>query len=167
MDKELRFEVKLTAKELWRFSMYHSNGGMMGIVNILFTVAALFLIITRWSVVGAGYRLLLVVCILMFTVFQPALLYSKARKQAKTPAVAQPMTLVFHDAGLRVEQNGQQVEFTWDQMGRLDKTPSLIVLYMDRVHAYLLPIMALGDQETEFYEMVKAHLPKERLRHIK
>ena len=38
----------------------------------------------------------------------------------------------------------------------------MVVLYMDRVHAYLLPNKVLGDQKEEFFEMVKAHLPRER-----
>ena len=47
-------------------------------------------------------------------------------------------------------------------MGRMDKKWSMTVLYMDRVHAYLLPKKVLGDQEEKFFAMAKEHLPKER-----
>lgn len=166
MKKELCFEVKLGVKDLWQFSMYHANAGMLGIVNLLFTLAALFLIVTRWGMLTVPYRALLVVCALMFTVWQPLLLYNKARKQAKSTAVKEPMMLVFGEEGLQVEQNGQEALFAWDQMGRLDKMPTMVILYMDRVHAYLLPKSVMGNQEEEFYEMVRAYLPKERRRRI-
>ena len=166
MEKELQFEVKLGVKDLWQFSMYHANAGMLGIVNLLFTLAALFLIVTRWGTLTVPYRLLLVVCALMFTVWQPLLLYNKARKQAKSPAVKEPMSLTFGEEGLKVSQNGQEVEFAWEQMGRLDKMPTMVILYMDRVHAYLLPKSVMGAQEEPFYEVVRAHLPKERRRRI-
>lgn len=162
MKKEMKFEVKLTAKELWQFSMYHANAGFTGLFNLIFTVAALFLLVFRWGELTAAYRLLLVGCVLIFTVLQPLLLYGKVRKQAKTPVMAEPMYLTFREEGLEVEQNGQNAVFTWEQMGRMDKKPTMSVLYMDRVHAYLLPKAVLGEQETEFYEMVKTHLPKER-----
>ena len=29
------FTVKLTAKDLWKFSLYHSNKGMLGIFNVI------------------------------------------------------------------------------------------------------------------------------------
>lgn len=166
MEKELRFEVKLGVKELWQFSMYHANAGMLGMVNVLFTLAALFLIVTRWGSLTVPYRLLLVVCALMFTVWQPLLLYNKARKQAKAPAVKEPMILTFGEEGLKVEQNEQEAVFTWEQMGRLDRMPTMVILYMDRVHAYLLPKSVMGAQEETFYELVRARLSKERRRRI-
>lgn len=166
MDKGLCFEVRLGVKDLWQFSMYHANAGMLGIVNLLFTLAAVFLIVTRWGILTMPYRALLVVCALMFTVWQPLLLYNKARKQAKFSAVKEPMMLAFGEEGLKVEQNGQEALFTWDQMGRLDKMPTMVILYMDRVHAYLLPKSVMGDREEAFYELVRAYLPKERRRRI-
>ena len=162
MEKEMRFEVKLTAKELWQFSMYHANAGFTGLFNLIFTAAALFLLVFRWGELTVAYRLLLVGCVMIFTVLQPLLLYGKVRRQAKIPAMAEPMYLTFREEVLQVEQNGQDALFTWEQMGRLDRKPTMAVLYMDRVHAYLLPKAVLGEQEPAFYEMAKAHLPKER-----
>ena len=162
MTKEMRFEVRLTAKELWQFSMYHANAGAAGMFNLIFTAAALFLLVFRWGMLTAAYRLLMFGCVLIFTVLQPMLLYGKVRRQAKTPAIAEPMYLTFKEEGLLVEQSGQEALFTWEQMGRMDKKPTMIVLYMDRVHAYLLPKKVLGERQEEFFEMVNAYLPRER-----
>lgn len=162
MKKEMRFEVRLTARELWQFSMYHANAGAAGLFNLIFTVAALFLLIFRWGMLTNAYRLLLFGCVLIFTVLQPMLLYGKVRRQAKTPAMTKPMYLTFKEEGLLVEQSEQEALFAWDQMGRMDRKPTMVVLYMDRVHAYLLPNKVLGERKEEFFEMVKAHLPRER-----
>lgn len=166
MEKELRFHVELSTKDLWQFSMYHSNSGMLGWFNVIFTVTALFLLITRWGHLTVAYRLLLVVCVLLFTVWQPALLYYKVRRQSKKTTSMQPMDLVFYGKGLKVCQGKQSAKFAWEQMARIDKKASMVILYMDRVHAYLLPKSVMGDQEESFYEMVRAHLPKERRRRI-
>ena len=164
--KRMEFTVQLSARELWMFSLYHANGGLLGIFNLLFTAAALFLLITKWGSVTTMYRVLLIVCVLLFTVWQPLLLYNKARKQAKSPSVKNPMILSFGEEGLWVSQNGQEAGFLWDQMGRMDKAWGLTVLYMDRVHAYLLPNRVLGEDAEAFYEMVRKHLLKERRRRI-
>ena len=91
MKKEMKFEVKLTAKELWQFSMYHANAGFTGLFNLIFTAAALFLLVFRWGELTMAYRFLLVGCVLIFTFLQPLLLYGKVRKQAKTPVMGEPM----------------------------------------------------------------------------
>lgn len=158
-----RFEVNLGAKELWQFSMYHSMSGMKGVFNLLFTLAALYVLIVRFDVLTAAYKLLLVGCILIFTVWQPLLLYWKARKQAKLPAISQPMILSFGEQGFKVEQNGQQAEFTWEQIGRMDGFSSMIVIYMDRVHAYLLPNFAMNGEREAFCQTARTYLkPNQR-----
>lgn len=168
MEKEFRFDVQLGAKDLWQFSMYHANKGAMGIVNLLFTLAAIVLLATQWGELSGPYRILVLFCATAFTVWQPLLLYRKACRQAKQPAVKEKMTLIFGKDGLRVQQNGQEAVFAWDDMGRLDRYPTMVILYMDRIHAYLLPKTALGGAEAEaaFYELVRACLPKERRRRI-
>ena len=47
--KTVDVTLTVTAKDLWAFSMYHANAGLMGIFNLLFTLAALYLLIFRWS----------------------------------------------------------------------------------------------------------------------
>lgn len=166
MEKELQFHVALSTKDLWQFSMYHSNSGMLGLFNVIFTVAALFLLITRWGSLTVPYRLLLVVCVLLFTVWQPALLYFKVRRQSKKSTSMQPMDLIFSDKGLKVCQGKNSAKFPWEKMARVDRKMSMVILYMDRVHAYLLPKSAMGEQEEAFYEMARTYLPKERRRRI-
>jgi len=166
MEKELRFEVKPTVKELWQFLLYHANSGTLGLFNVLTTLMALFLLIIRYSELTVPYRLMLVFGALVFTVLQPCDLYRKARRQAKSPATKDVMLLTFDDAGLRVEQNDQQTAFTWEQIGRMARKPTMAILYMDRVHVFLLPRRVMGEQEEALYEMARQHLPKERRRRI-
>ena len=62
--------------------------------------------------------------------------------------------------------SGQTAEFAWENMARMDRLPNMVVLYMDRVHAYLLPKRVMEGQEEAFYELARKHLPKERRRRI-
>lgn len=162
----LQFEVKLETGDFWRFSLHHSMSGMTGIFNILFTAVAVFLLITRWSVLSSGQRLLLVICALIFTVLQPLLLLRKAHAQAKQPVMKTPMLLTFSEEGLCVEQNDQQVQFTWDQMARMERVSSMIILYMDRVHAYLLPKRIMGEREETLCRMARTHLQPDQCKNI-
>lgn len=162
----LRFELKLKTEDFWQFMMHHSMGGLKGIFNILFTAAALFLLVTRWSTFSAGYRGLLIFCALIFTVWQPLLFLNKAAKQAKSPAMKEPMILTFGENGLLVEQGEQQAEFGWELMARLEQTTNMFILYMDQMHAYLLPKRILADKEEAFCKMAKTYLKPEQMKKI-
>lgn len=166
MGKALSFTLNLTVRDLWAFSMYHSNRGVMGTFNVIFTAAALYLLIFRWETTTVSYRILMIVCALMFTVWQPMLLLWKAGRQAKTPTAREPMDLSFSGEGLTVEQNGQQAVFGWDQMGRMERIPGMIVLYMDRLHAYLIPNRVLGEQKEALCQLARTYLPRERRKRI-
>lgn len=164
MKENLDFQVKLTAKDLWQFSMYHAYAGASGVFCLIFTLASLFLLVTRWGFLNIFQRVMLVVCALIFTVWQPVLLYLKAGRQAKKTSVSMPMSLCFGKEGLTVRQDGQTAEFAWEQIGRVDRMKTMAILYMDRVHAYLIPQSVMGQNEEAFYELMKEHLPQGRSR---
>ena len=43
--KTVDVTLRITAKDLWMFSMYHANAGFMGMFNLIFSLAALYLLI--------------------------------------------------------------------------------------------------------------------------
>ena len=160
------FYIQITARELWGFSMYHSNKGYLGIFNLLFTLAALWLLVTKWGNFTIPYRLLLIVCALMFTVWQPFLLYLKARKQAKGKMVKEPMEMTLSKNGFVIEQNGEKQEILWEQVGSVEHMKGQLIIYMSRIRAYLIPDRAIGDQKEAFFVLLREVIPKERRKRV-
>ena len=159
-------DVNLTANDLWKFSMYHSNKGMLGIFNVLFSVAAIFLLLTTWNENTVMYRILLIICALMFTVWQPFVLYLKAAKQAKAPVIKNTMTLSFSREGIVVSQGEERMELVWENIGRVESIKMMLIVYMDKVHAYLLPDPVTGDKKAALCALFKEQLPPERRKRI-
>lgn len=165
-QKTFSFHVQLTVKDLWQFSLYHSYKGFMGIFNVLFTIAALYVLIMNWPEMAVSQKALMILCVLMFTVIQPSMLYLKAARQSKVPAVKEPMQLVFAEESISIAQNGQEAVINWDQVGRVEGTPFMLIFYMDRVHAYLIPKTLMGAQEAEFRALIRQCLPKARYKRV-
>lgn len=164
--KPIKLSIRLTAKELWQFSLYHANKGVMGIFNVLFSIAAVFVLAYRWAELTTAYRAMLVVCALMFTVWQPLILYKKSRKQAQQPVVKEPMDFEFDENGFKVTQVGKTLEFTWEQVGRVESISPMIIFYMDRIHAYLIPKTILGEQEEDFRKILREKIAKPKLKRV-
>lgn len=165
-NRPIVIEVKLAAKDLWKFSMYHSYKGLQGLFNIIFSAAAVFLLITTWSSNSTSYRVLLIICALMFTVWQPGILYLKAARQAKAPRIQNPMTLTFDEEGILVSQGEETLSIAWENMAKVDRAGDMMILYMDRIHAYLLPDSVIGEKKTEIRGLMKEKLPPERRKRI-
>lgn len=160
---ELSFALK--ARDLWGYALIHANAGFTGFFNLFFTVASLGLLVTQWSLISVPYRLLLCMAVLLFPVLQPFLLFRKAAKQAKTAACS-PMILHFSDEGLRVEQNGEEGAVSWEQLAYVERRRSMIILHMDRIHAYLLPNRVLEGKEEALKKLICAHVPARQRKRI-
>ncbi|WP_124065234.1 YcxB family protein [Clostridium sp. E02] len=159
-------EVKLKAKDLWKFSMYHSYRGMQGIFSLIFSAAALYALVSTWGTTTNLYRGLLFVCVLLFTVWQPALLFLKAAKQAAKPMFRNGMTLSFLAEGINVTQGDENLFIEWGNLERVLRVRDMLILYMDRVHAYLLPDSISGDHLPALTALIKENLPPERRKRI-
>jgi hypothetical protein len=102
----------------------------------------------------------------MFTVWQPGILYLKALKQSKTPGIQNPMTLTFGENGILVSQGEENLEIAWENMMKVDHVRNMMILYMDRVHAYLLPDSITAEKKTAIRGLMKEKLPPERRKRI-
>ncbi len=162
----LVLEVKLTAKDLWKFSMYHSYRGFQGVFSFLFSVAALYVLIATWTTASFPYRILIIVCALMFTVWQPFVLYMKAARQAKRSVIRDGMTLSFSVEGIIVTQGQEKLELLWEDVLMVKRVGKLLIIYMDRIHAYLLPDSVAGEKAAELTALMKENLPPERRKRI-
>lgn len=165
-EQRFRFHIQVEAKDLWLFSMYHANKGYLGVFNVLFTLASLYLLVTQWSQTGVGRRLLLLVCVLMFTVWQPGLLFLKALKQVRNDRMKVPMDMTFTKEGFTVEQGDQSMEVAWDQIGRAVRIRGEYILYMGQMRAYLIPDRILGEDKDKFGQFLREALPGERLKRV-
>lgn len=165
-EQTFQFHIQVTARDLWKFSMYHSNKGYLGVFNVLFTLASLYLLVTQWNETGVAYRLLLAVCVMMFTVWQPGILFLKSIKQAGNERLKSAMDMTFTREGFTISQGEQSMDVTWDQVTRVTRIRGEYIVYMSSVRAYLLSDETLGEQKEAFAAFLKEVLPKERLKRV-
>ena len=163
----MKFSVKMTAKDLFEFSMYNSYSGAMGIFNVIFTVGALALLAVTWGWVSVYQKILLVFCALIFTVIQPALLYFKSKKQAEMIGFSTPVNITLSDEKILVEQAGVEGELEWGQIWKAVRIRTMYILKVGPSHAYLIPNASLEGREQELKKLLKKNLPEKKTKGIK
>ena len=68
----------------------------------------------------------------------------------------------FGEELVTVSQADQVQELPWDRIVKLIRTKHMVIIYTDRIHAYLLPVSVVGERMEEFAALVRKDLPKER-----
>lgn len=51
----------------------------------------------------------------------------------------EPMDMTCSAEGILIEQAEQSQQITWDQIVKVEQVEGLLIIYMGRVHAYLIP----------------------------
>ena len=136
---KIKIDMQLNAKDIWLFSMYHSNRGFLLIFNVLFTIVMYYYMITSWNKIDTPRTILFLVLANMFLIIQPAMLYLKSAKQARSEAIRAGLSLEMNDEGIVVSSKGESIDFKWESGFRSRIVPGIIIIYVDAVRGYLLP----------------------------
>lgn len=136
---KIKIDMQLNAKDIWLFSMYHSNRGFLLIFNVLFTIVMYYYMITSWNKIDTPRKIMFVLLANMFLIIQPAMLYLKSAKQARSEAIRAGLSLEMNDEGIVVSSKGESIDFKWESGFRSRIVPGIIIIYVDAVRGYLLP----------------------------
>lgn len=153
-----KFTYQTTAFDLWQLSMYGTYGSMVGVCNIIFTVAMLLLTGKFWGDVSSFIKILFIMAICLFTVIQPAVVYMRGKRQVAT--VPQDMEIGFDDNGIHVKTENQNSDLKWNSIKGVSKKPSMIVIFTTTKHGFILTNKMLGKQKKAFYDYVVSKIEK-------
>ena len=153
-----QYIYRTTALDLWQLSMYYIYGSMVGVCNILFTVAIVALIISRWNEAGGIWRSLMVLGVCLFTVIQPLLSYQRARKQAAQ--ITRDTQLGFADTGIYVKSGDESTQIPWSSIKKVSRKPGMIVVFSDTTHGFILTDRILKTEKDDFYQYVTSNITR-------
>lgn len=145
------FDYKIDPFDMMLISLkgiYHS---MIGVVNIVFTFATLALLFRFWNDIDFFLKFILMVCVLIFPVFQPLLIYNRARKQINN--IAQ-IKLKFDNKGFNIITEDKVLALPWKKIKRISKNNRAIVIYISDKNGYILTKKLLDDNFENLYAYI-------------
>ena len=156
MKYQFKYENK--AGDLWQLSMYGIYRSMVGLINVIFTIAMILLAVRYWSDVNWIYRSLIVLGLSLFTVIQPIVIYGRAKKQLSgTP---KDMEIGFDDYGVHVRTENEQSTIKWKKIKGIAKQPTMLIVYSSATRGFILTNQVLGKEREAFYRYVVSKLKR-------
>lgn len=92
----------------------------------------------------------------MFTVIQPLVIYSKAKRQVR--GVPDTVNMQVTKLGVDIETGNKLSHLTWHQIKGVLKKPGMLVLIVEGGHGFILTDATLGDDKEAFYKDVTSSI---------
>ena len=136
----MKFRYHITAADLFCFLEYHVWHSMSCLMAVMIPVLAIVGGIVSFHAQNTKRGVIYLVIGLGFTLaFHIQLLYRSIRQAKMSQSLAGQLAMELKEEGLVILQGEQTAEVAWKDMGKLRKTGSLILLYTDPIHSYLIP----------------------------
>ena len=160
------FDVKVTAKDLFRFNMMQAYRGMQGFLSILLPILVFAYAVTSYGEVSIGSTLVYVGMGILFLVYVPISLWLRVNKivNDENNALSKNLHYEFEEDVIRVSVGEESVEFKWENIFQMKTCGDLLLVYTNRINAYILPIVQLGEAYDDLSKLAHAKLEKYRIR---
>lgn len=161
---KVEFDVKLTEKDLYDFNIYQIYRSSQGIISILLAIIV-------WVMAGITiangqipYGLLYIAGGFVFLFYIPLSLKLRVKNTMRTNEV---LSGVLHyevtEDAICVSQGEEKAELLWNQIYKMIVNDKRILVYSNRVNAYIIPKNQISDKYDDFVEIAKNKLEKYRL----
>ena len=159
-------DIKLDAKDLFRFNMQQAYRGMQGILSIILPILVFAYAVTSFGEVSIGSTLVYVGLGIVFLVYVPVSLWLRVNKIVKDEnnALSKVLHYEFEEEVIHVSVGEESVEFKWENIFQMKSSGPLLLVYTNRINAYVLPLKQVGDRYEELSKLAYEKLEKYRIK---
>ena len=150
---EFRFKNDTKPIDFWILSMSHTYRSMVGVCNVVFTVAVIAATIRLMGQIHDVLEVLLLFGCFLFTVIQPIVVYLRAK--AQVAGIPKDMELFFDEKGLHVAVGERHESIPWKKIKGIVEERNMLIIRSDARHGYILTNRAMNGQREEFLRFVQ------------
>ncbi len=148
----LELDYKIDPLDMTLMSLKGIYKTIVGIVNIVFTFASIGLLIRFWADLGILLKVVLIITSLAFPIFQPIVLYNRAKRQLAN--INKSTKMRFDYKGFHITIDDLTSSIPWKKVKRVSKTNRAFVLYVSEKEGYILSKKLLGDNFELLYNFI-------------
>lgn len=161
----VEFDTTITEKDMYQFNLYHAYHGFQGIAATLVGVWVLVMAAVTFGKVEIMYTLLYLVFGVVFLVYVPVSLNLRSKQQIRSSEILkQALHYKIDDTGVHVSQGEETADLEWKQIYKMAATKNSLLIYSNRVNAYVIPRKAMGEQYEKVVGLAVNHLESYRLK---
>ena len=161
----LEFDIKLESKDMFRFNMYQTYSGFSGLSSIVFAIIMFGLTVYTYGEIPTVNTVMYIGIGILLLVYIPITLWLRAKQTLKaSPVLSSILHYAVDEDGFTVTQGEASGVLAWKQIYKMVATKHLVLVYSNRINAYVIPKKQLGEQYVTLAKLAREKLPKYRFR---
>ena len=163
---KVELNIKIDAKDLFGFNIRQAYKGMQGFLSIFLPILLFAYGVNSVGKVEVIYTVVYFALGLVFLFYVPFSLWKRANKVVNDPnnALSKTLHYEFSEDKIRVEVEEQSVEFQWENIFMMKKSGKQLLVYTNRINAYILPLEQVGEKYDALSTLAKGKLEKYRIK---
>lgn len=160
-----KVKVQITAKDMFRFQLYHNYTRFSGIFGLLIGLGLMALGVIDITNGNASASFIWFVCSFVIMVFPIQTMKNKSKLQVQRVEMFQhPVEYEFTEIGFTARQGEVEVTNEWNAIEKVVGTKRYLYFYMSRVRAIIFPKESMGDNYETILSLVREHMPAEKVK---
>lgn len=161
----MEFDVTLTEQDMVRFNLYHTYSKFSSWFAMVVAVFAFVVAVWSYGRVSGTLTVIYVLVGALVLVYLPGNTVLSAKHRIRLmPEFLEPLHYRIDETGVTVSRNGESAELPWDKVFRVVGVKTAVYIYSSRIHAYVIPRAALGDEIGRLSELAGTHLEARRVK---
>lgn len=155
----MKYTIQVRGRDLYKFNLNHQYRSFQGVIQIslfvmLFAVGIYALLDGS---VNKGYPVMMFI-LLVLGALQPVMLKKRCEAAAARPEFSTAFTYEFSEEGFLITQGEAKRDYAWKEVLKLMETKSALLIYMDKVHALILPKDQLNGEAETLRQFIETHV---------
>lgn len=161
----ITFEAQISDKDLYSYNIHHAYTSMQGIFSIIVALLVLVVWLMRLSSLSLMYKVLYPMIALMFLLYLPMNLKLKSKQQMTQAVFMHPLTYTLQADGIQVSSPtaDEPALLPWDYIYKIVTWKGYLLIYSNRVNAYIIPLSQIESQYQDIVAYIKEHVEDYKL----
>ncbi len=157
MEEKIRLKITMTEKNIKDYVYGQTIKSMRGVAFFALGVIAIVILVMTWSDQNVFTKVCLIGIAAIYLVVQPLMTMLKANTLSKRQELFVPIDYEIDEEEVAVTQGEEHIVYRWEDGFRFVVKKNLLLMYVSRINAYILPKDQLGDAYTQILTLAKKH----------
>lgn len=161
---KVKFDVNLERKHIFKFNMYQTYKSTQGVLSLVIPAIIFGRLYMNYQEMSIDQILMHTGLGILFLIYVPISLWIGAKKTLeKNSVLASTLHFEFTENTICVTQGPDKAEFKWENIYKMVSTKELVLIYTNRINAYVIPKLQMGMDYIELTKLANAQLDKSRV----
>lgn len=160
MEENISFSVKISEQDLYEYNIHHAYTSSQGFFSILVAVLLFASWMMQFQHLSDLYRVIYPMIAVLFLMYIPINLKLKVKQQMLQEVFQYPISYCLKESGIVISSPTSQenAELPWDYIYKVVTWKGYLLIYSNRVNAYIIPIADISSCYQDAVEYIKSHV---------